>query len=129
THQQSVLDIPSSAQHAITKWTADSRRLQACARKELNNRKPIIEEVEFLVTQELEESEGGESRELALGKDDAGSAGTGENVAGATNGDSDDDDNDGDKDEDEDEDKDEDDDDACVEMDEQSASLERTDDQ
>ncbi|KAI8594267.1 hypothetical protein EDD21DRAFT_449499, partial [Dissophora ornata] len=41
-------------------------QLQACARKELNNRKPIIEEVEFLVTQELEESEGGESRELAL---------------------------------------------------------------
>ncbi|KAF8923236.1 hypothetical protein BGZ58_003213 [Dissophora ornata] len=111
-------------------------QLQACARKQLNNRKRIVEEVEFLVTQELEESQGCQSRELALtnamerldgvrvqhkwsinqlvkycrqqsegrkgkgkgkgvrAKDDAGSAGAGENLAGASNDDDDDDDDD-----------------------------------
>ncbi|KAI8597025.1 hypothetical protein EDD21DRAFT_447352 [Dissophora ornata] len=37
-----------------------------CARKQLNNRKRIIEEVELLATQELEESESGKSCELTL---------------------------------------------------------------
>ncbi|KAF8921785.1 hypothetical protein BGZ58_003853, partial [Dissophora ornata] len=36
-------------------------QLQACARKQLNNKKRIIEEMQFPVTQELEESEGGKS--------------------------------------------------------------------
>ncbi|KAF8936167.1 hypothetical protein BGZ58_004491 [Dissophora ornata] len=116
-------------------------QLHAGARKQLNNRNRIIK-VEFLVTQELEESEGGKSRELALRnamerlddvrvqykwsinqlvkycrqqnegrrmskgkakamamanaktkvKDDTGSAGVGENLAGATNDDYDGDD-------------------------------------
>ncbi|KAI8598849.1 hypothetical protein EDD21DRAFT_445843 [Dissophora ornata] len=75
-------------------------QLQAFARKQLNNRKRIIKEVEFPVTQEPEESEGCERRELALRNaiesldgDDAGIAGVGENLAGASNDDDDDDDN------------------------------------
>ncbi|KAI8604648.1 hypothetical protein EDD21DRAFT_365761 [Dissophora ornata] len=41
-------------------------QLQACARKQLNNRRLIIEEAEFLVTREMGESESDQSRKLAL---------------------------------------------------------------